>query len=124
MNSFCLEKMVKPADYQQRGRKKRDMLSFRIELAIELVGYFLHGNVQLDDLDHLSMFNLIGSNWPIHTSSKGRCVVCLETIRKKSLPTIGHRHDSSIQCEYCKVPLCVATERNCFKKYHTLVTFS
>ncbi len=40
LNSFCLEKMVKPEDHQQRGRKKRDMLSFVIELATPLIDSF------------------------------------------------------------------------------------
>ena len=38
LNSFCMEKMVRPIEHQQRGRKKRDMLSFRLDLARELIG--------------------------------------------------------------------------------------
>ena len=38
MNSFCTEKMVRPVDHKQR--KKRNMLSFRLKLAKELVGSF------------------------------------------------------------------------------------
>ena len=40
LNSFCMEKMVRPTEHQQRGRKKRDMLSFRLDLARELIGTF------------------------------------------------------------------------------------
>ena len=40
LNSFCLEKMVKPVEHQQRGRKKRDILSFRLDLAKQLIGSF------------------------------------------------------------------------------------
>ena len=40
LNSFRLEKMVRPVEHQQRGRKKRDVLSFRLELAKRLIGNF------------------------------------------------------------------------------------
>ena len=110
-------------------REKKDMLSFRIELATELIGCFpsperAAGRPRSSEHVQLDRLNPSLGHWPIQLSSKGRCVVCLEIVRKKSLPTIGHRHVFRIQCEYCKVPLCVAAKRNCFKKYHTLVTFS
>ncbi len=75
------------------------MLSFRIELAIELVGYFCSrqraaGRPQSSEHVQFDRLNLSLGHWPIHTSSKGR-----ETIRKKYLPTIGHCHVSRIQCE-------------------------
>ncbi len=40
LNSFCMEKMVRSNQHQQRDRKKRDMLSFRLELEKQLIGNF------------------------------------------------------------------------------------
>ena len=54
---------------------------------------------------------------------KGNCAVCLAVNRRRGLPSVGNRHESCIQCEYCNIYLCVASGRNCFKKYHTLVDF-
>ena len=38
---------------------------------------------------------------------------------RQNLPTLGNRHETRVQCEHCGVYLCVASTRNCFKKYHT-----
>ena len=37
---FVWKKMVRPSEHQRLGRKKRDMLSFRLQLAKELIGSF------------------------------------------------------------------------------------
>ena len=37
---FCMEEMVRPIEHQQRGRKMRDVLSYRLKLARELIGTF------------------------------------------------------------------------------------
>ncbi len=55
---------------------------------------------------------------------RGDCAVCSAIIRTNKLTVIGNRHEFRVQCEYCKVHLCVSSERNCFKKYHTLVDFT
>ena len=44
--------------------------------------------------------------------------IVLEQVKKKDLPTVGNRHEARIQCEYCKVYLCVTLDKNCFKLYH------
>ena len=129
LNSFCLEKMVKPVEHQQRGRKKRDILSFRLDLAKQLIGSFssrlrVGGRPRSAEHVLLDRLNSNLGHWPKHVCKKGNCVVCLALIRKQDLPSVGNRHESRIQCEYCNVYLCVAAERNCFRKYHTLVDFS
>ena len=60
--------------------------------------------------------------WPTRVGRKGNCAVCL-AVNRRGLPSVGNCHESRIQCEYCNIYLCVASGRNCFKKYHTLVDF-
>ena len=62
-------------------------------------------------------------HWPTHVGRKGNCAVCLAVNRRRGLPSVGNCHESRIQCEYCIIYLCVASGRNCFKKYQTLVDF-
>ena len=61
--------------------------------------------------------------WPTRVGRKCNCAVCLAVNRRRGLPSVGNCHESRIQCEYCNIYLCVASGRNCFKKYHTLVDF-
>ena len=124
-----MEKMVRPVDHKQRGRKKRNMLSFRLELAKELVGSFssrqrVGGRPRSSEHELLDRLNPNLGHWPMHVSRKGNCTVCLAMKRKQGLSSVGNCHESRIQCEHCRVYLCVSTERNCFKKYHTLVNYS
>ena len=44
--------------------------------------------------------------WPTHVGRKGNCAVCLAVNRKRGLPSVGNRHESRIQCEYCNICLC------------------
>ncbi len=129
LNSFCMEKMVRSGEHQQRGRKKRDMLSFRLELAKELIGSFSsrhRSSGRPRSVEHIQLDRLNSNlgHWPVHVDRKGNCVVCLAIIQRRNLSIVGNRHESRIQCEHCKVCLCIASGRNCFKKYHTLVDFS
>ena len=108
--------MVKPSEHLLRGRKKRNILSFRLELAEELIGSFcsrqrVGGHPR--SAEHLLLDRL--------NSKKGNCYVCMASIRSQGLPTVGNRHESRIQCEHCRVYLCITAERNCLKNYHTLV---
>ncbi len=56
LNSFCIEKMVRSNEHQQQGRKKRDMLLFRLEQNSSLVAS-LHDVVVLVVHDLLSIFS-------------------------------------------------------------------
>ena len=40
LNSFILDSNVQPAAHVQRGRAKRDLLAFKLELATDLIGTF------------------------------------------------------------------------------------
>ena len=129
MNRFCVEKMFRSGEHQQRGRKIRDMLSFRLELAKQIIGSFSTRGRSAGrprSVEHLQLdrLNVNLGHWPKHADKKGNRVVCLAVINKKKLSLVGNRHESRIQCEHCKVSLCVSSERNCFKKYHTLVDFT
>ncbi len=44
------------------------------------------------------------------------------SIRTDKLTVVGNRHESHVQCEYCKVHLCISSERNCFKSITPLQT--
>ncbi len=82
-----MENMVKSGEHQQRGRKKRDMLSFRLELAKELIGSFSsrhRSGGQPRSVEHI-LLDRLNSNlghWPVH-DKKGNCVVCLAIIQRK-----------------------------------------
>ncbi len=104
------------------------MLSFRLELAKELIGSFcsrqrVGGRPRSAEHLLLDRLNLNLGHWPIHVSKKGDCYVCMVSSRNQGSSHVKIRHQSRIQCEHCKVYLCNAAERNCFKKYHTLVNF-
>ncbi len=108
--------------------KKRDMLSFRLELAKQLIGSFstrCRSAGRPRSVDHLQLETECKfSHWPKHADRKGNCAVCSVIIRKNELTAVGNRHESRVQCEHCKVHLCVSSERNSFKKFHTLVDFT
>ncbi len=58
LNSFCMKKMVRSTEHQQRGRKKREMLSFRLELAKQLIGSFstrCHSAGRPRSVEHLQL---------------------------------------------------------------------
>ncbi len=103
-----MEKMVRSGEHQQRGRKKRDMLSFRPELAKELICSFSsrhRSSGRPRSVEHIQLDRLNSKlgHWPVHVDSKGNCVVCLAIIHQRNLSIAGNRHVSRIQCEHCKV---------------------
>ena len=67
LNSLCLKKMVRPVEHQQRGRRKRNMLSFRLELAKGLNGNFSPRQKAGGVLVPLSMLSLIGETLALIT---------------------------------------------------------
>ncbi len=48
LNAFVLEGYVQPELHANKGRKKRDILSFRLELAHELISGFFPREVVLE----------------------------------------------------------------------------
>ena len=59
-------------------------------------------------------------HWPEVVQEKQDCVVCSKVRGKRGLTRCQYRHGSRVICSACKVHLCVTSERDCFKKYHTL----
>ena len=97
---------------------KRDYLSFRLQLAEELIGGFSSWKRagRRPSGEHLNMQRLTVDlgHWPEQSPKSLGCVVCKT---KKS------RHESCIICSVSKVHLCIHGSRDCFKKYHTLVEY-
>ena len=91
-----------------------------LAMILDLLEAFLRTFLIHAQLDRLNP-NL--GYWPTHVGRKGNCAVCLAVNRRRGLPSVGNRHESRIQCEYCNIYLCVSSGRNCFKKYDTLVDF-
>ena len=106
------KKMIHPVEHQSEGEKKRDMLSFRLDLAKELIGSYSSwhrfGRCPRS-AEHIQLDRLTSSlgHWPIHTGRKGNCVVYLEQIKKKYLPTAGNRHESVFSVNIVKF-ICVS----------------
>lgn len=127
LNSFVLDGYVWPADHARLGRAKRDILEFRLELANELIGSFSSrkrpGRQLSSEHAQMGRMNWTLGHWPEPVERKSDCVVCAGIIVRKKLPRSGNRHESRTQCSHCKVHLCVAPGRNCFKKYHTCVNY-
>lgn len=117
LNAYTLDSHIHPLEHALR-RRKRDYLTFRLQLAEELVGGFCsckragrHSSSEHSDMQRLTVD--LG-HWPQQSPKCLGCVVCT---RRKS------RHESCITCSVCKVHLCIHGSRDCFKKYHTLVEY-
>ncbi len=87
------------------------MLSFRLELAKQLIGSFstiCHSAGRSQSVEHLQLnkLNVNLCHWPKHADRKGNCAVCSAIIKNK-LTVVGNRHESRVPREYCKVHLCV-----------------
>ena len=127
LNAYVLDSHVRPLEHALRGRKKRDYLSFRIELAEMLIGTFRSrqraGRRVSAEHSQLDRLNPALGHWPVSATNKLDCVVCSLRRKKQGLPRAGNRHESRIKCCHCNVHLCVDQERDCFCKYHSLVEF-
>ena len=127
LNAYVLESHTKPLEHALRGRSKRDFLRFRLQLAEELIGSFRSrkraGRRRSDEHEQAARLKPHHGHWPVQVTSKLDCVVCSTIRQKRKLPRGEMRHESRIRCSYCNVALCVHQDRDCFKKYHTLVQF-
>jgi len=131
LNAYILERYAEPSLYGPScvGRKKRDFLSFRLDVAEELIGGHSmrlrrgrrsrHGSRH--DRSTSPRLDPSHGHYPVQVENKARCVVCLAIQRSTGIP---NRHESRIQCSSCHVHLCVHIDRNCFVKYHTLPDYS
>ncbi len=99
------------------------MLSFRLELAIQLIGSFstrCRSAGRPRSVEHLQLdrLNVNLGRWPKHADRKWNCAACSAIIRTKKLTAVWNRHESRVQCENYKVHLCVSSERNFQKISH------
>lgn len=119
LNAYILDGHVRPATHAYVGRRKRDMLEFRLDLVDELIDGFCSrkrlgrprgwAQAQRDRL------NATIEHYPDVVDLRARCVVCMAK---------GQRHESVVQCSHCEVSLCVARSRPCFRKFHTLSDYT
>ena len=126
MNAYLLEKYAEPSLHNPAitGRKKRDFLGFRLDVAEQLIGshslrHRSSHTPQTDSTTPQRLDHTLG-HYPIQDIKKMKCVVC-STKRLKTGTDI--RHESRIKCAQCEVFLCIHQDRDCFKKYHTEVEF-
>ena len=132
-NAYVLEGEV--TDHKVQGQTKRDLLSFKMDLAHELIGNHFVAKQQtgrprsemtaadprLDRTDH----------WPLRGEGENHtCVVCTARHNKykETHPGVHYsdnpfkKSKTTMMCEKCRVYLC-SNQRDCFKVYHTRVTY-
>ena len=117
LNSYILEGHFN-ARHKDKGRKKRDMKEYKVELATQLIARFTSrkqpGRKRVyDEVRLTTSLNHIA----VHTAGKGRCKRCLAKGRRQKKEI---RHETRIKCIACDVYLCCNHARNCFREYHEL----
>jgi len=133
-NAFLIEGTV--IDQNPPHKRARDLLSFRMDLAHQLIGEFRQSRaafkrprsasnsdeMRLDERGH----------WPVGSGSEDRlCAVCNKKHKtyKSSHPGVSVRDNpwkrskTTMMCEKCQVPLCCNSKSSCFRDYHTKVYF-
>ena len=128
LNAFILNTFAFPALYAERGRKKRDFLAFRLDVAKQLIGGFCSrrksgGRPKSADYQDVSRLNIQLGHWPVKTDKKLECIVCSTKRTKLKLSRSEMRHESRIKCCHCNVHLCLEVNRDCFTKYHTHIQY-
>ena len=124
LNAYIIEGFHR-ADHRSRGRSKRDLLSFRIELATDLIGGFsCRKRAGRPQSIGAAQLNMSLGHFPQVSDKRRDCVVCCAVGKHRKLPRKEYEHKNYFTCSYCGVYLCVTRDRNCFHKYHTSQTFS
>lgn len=130
-NAYILEGSVE--NHEKPNKRKRDLLSFKMELAHSLIGDFsgkkafkrprmATDDARLDNMDHLP--KPAGSNDHV-------CVVCNKKHRNYLASHPGccykdnpfKRTKTSMACRKCDVPLCCNAKNTCYVDYHTKVYY-
>ncbi|XP_065057630.1 piggyBac transposable element-derived protein 4-like [Rhopilema esculentum] len=135
-NSYIIEGHVKPHVVQ--GKAKRDLLSFKEELAIQLVGNVRakgKGRKRKRTEEDKRLQN-VGAHLPKKGQGKDhRCLVCKRKRQNwiKQNPDADPKNcpfslsKTTFCCAGCEpqdtVYLCITKENNCFINYHTKVQF-
>ena len=126
VNAYLLEQYAEPSLYGpiMTGRKKRDFLGFRLDVAEQLIGThrLRHRSTHASTHDSTTPQRLDPNlgHYPVQDTKKVRCVVC--NIKRLKTGT-DIRHESHIKCSHCEVFLCIHQDRDCFKKYHTDIEY-
>ena len=127
LNAYILERYANPSLYSPSSRVKRDFLGFRIDVANQLIGSFHFrqraGRPPSSEHRTEQRLNRQLDHWPIQETSKRECVVCSTKRAKQHLTRSQLWHESRFKCCYCNVHLCISTDRDCFKSYHTKVEY-
>ena len=107
LNSFIVE-----GEFDERHRgtgRRRDYLAFRKDLANCLIdGFSSRKEVSARNLQ-VDRLNTFLRHLPQFVSENRECVLCTRR---------GERHHSNVKCTSCERHLCVARDRNCFKRFH------
>ena len=123
LNAYVLYKTVPSTS----PVKKVDYLHFRLGLAESLIGSFSSrkrvGRQRSEEHLAEDRLNKALDHWPENAGARRLCVVCSKHGQVHHLTRLECRHESNFRCSHCKVHLCIHKERECFKKYHTLVQF-
>ncbi len=124
LNACVFDGFVRPLERARKGHAKRDMLTFRLELAHSLIDGFSSRNVLAVPEVTLML------SWPVCNRKAiniGRhlnnCVVCAGKVNRHKLQSRGNLHETKYVCKHCNVHLCIASDRNCFEEYHTKVDY-
>ena len=139
-NAYIMEGHVK--QHVLQGRKKRDMLSFKEELAMQLIGNTrvsgnARGRKRQSGANEMEMrLQNVGIHFPAKGEGKDHtCIVCREKRKQwlranpdknpKDCPTPTTK--TTFCCTGCEpaksIYLCIKKDSNCFIDYHTKVQY-
>lgn len=134
-NAYILEGFKRPET--PRGRRKRDLLSFKEDLCVQLVGNFpqQHKSTASNkrkrsaDTPVPERLSNVGIHFPFKGEGKNhRCVVCERkhfSSKKANPDNPSPRHKTTFKCSQCNVYLCIGEGgSNCFYDYHTKENFA
>ena len=100
LNAYVLDGLAFPQCHAQKRSKKRDFLSFHLDVAMELVGSFHSrkwtGFPRSGKYSDLQRMDLQHSHWPVGTKRKAECVVCSKRRAKLHLQLSNCRHENRV----------------------------
>ena len=125
LNAYVLHGLAFPDLHQCKGRSKVDFLTFRMEVATQLIGGFCSRKraCYSRSSEYTDRLNVQLGHWPTKVVNKRDCVVCLAKQNKLHLLRSEVRHQTRNKCSVCNVYLCIEQERDCFAKYHKNIEY-
>jgi hypothetical protein len=133
-NAYIIKGTV--VDHLPQNKRKRDLLSFRMDVAHQLIGDFRQARKPFKRPRTISNENIErlddGGHWPVSSGSLDRlCVVCLKKHKNfaASHPGVSmkdnpfKRTKTSMMCEKCEAPLCCNSRSTCYRDFHTKVYY-